>query len=201
MLEGYFPPCCGKSTPSPSLGNTHTLFISANNVSFNATYHSNGTNCSKILVPYQNELHNAILDAANGSLQLRIEFTDGYTLNYTANAADLLCYTICNIPLPVELVSAISMVDSPCMSVNFVISYSNESLLIPANSTHISLGDIFCYTSINQTVHELVANCSVTPFADIRNLTVYTSSNLLPTCRDLKIANHSKMEAGKDTIA
>lgn len=195
LFEGYFPPCC-----TPSVGNTHELYILAGNFSFSTTYHSNGTNCSRLLVPYQTELQDAVLNATDNSLQVQlgIGFTgNDYIFNYTANVTDLLCeanYTT-DIPLPDGL--NISMVDNPCTSVNFVINYSSKCYLF-SDGVQVYLGNITCnITSINQTHHELVVNCSVMPFADLRNLTVFISSKLSPAHPDLMIVNYCKME-GKD---
>ena len=190
LLEGCFPPCCGKG----NVGDTHALFIFDDHCSFNTTYHTNGTNCSRLLVPFHTMLQEAILNATSSSLQLWIGFnTDNdHAFNYTASLENLLCETHHSIPLPGNLTTAISMIDNPCTSVHFVISYSNECYLFP-DSVHVWLGYIACNTTVNLSYHELVVNCSVTPFVDLRNLTVYVSQ-FSPALPHLEIINHSKME-------
>ena len=183
IFAGCFPPCCGGNDSAFSMS-----LYTESGLNYTITYNTSSVNCSKLFVPYQTELQDAVYRDRGGMFQAEVIIplpgaSQQFVANIThKNASDLLCKTQCSIvlPLPEELQSLLNTVEF-CYSLKFITNIANTTLLVPDSATG-ALGGVPCEISTEQTANSLVVdNCMAGPYASVQELRI-SSSTFSPVC-------------------
>lgn len=201
-LTGCFPPCCGGNATE------FTIELQTDNHIYTSSYDTNNGSCTHLTIPYYKELQDVIYNATAmeaGNFHLMFELTKPNGLycllaNFSYNdPSTLLCKTHCckAIPLPSKLRSTLAMIDTPCRSVMFEISFANGSQRV-VGDVDATLGGASCTTSSRLQSEGIIAvSCPVDPYAVYQEL-VMSTSTLGQDCPDLNISDYHHVMISKD---